>query len=448
MLRLALPLILAELAWLSMGIVDTMMVGHLANSAEAIGGASLAGVIFSVAGIFGIGLLMGMDTLVAQSFGAGNLEDCHKSLWNMIYLTLPLAPVLMGLVELSLFLLHHFGINPGVESVAEPYMRVLLWSMLPLLLYSGFRRYLQAVDDVRPVPFVLISANIINFAGNWLLIYGKLGFPAMGTQGSALSTVIARIYMAAAMFFFVLRHDSRTGSGLWRVSRRPEIQRMWRLLRIGFPAAGQIAFEIGVFSFATAIVAKLDARSLAAHQIALSAVSFTYMVPLGISSAAAVRVGQALGRGDQAGARQEGWTAVRLALVFMGMAAVVFLAVPGLIARIFTPDRMVIDASDSLLAIAAIFQLFDGAQVVATGALRGMGDSHTAAIVNLIAYWFIGIPAGWILCFDYGWGARGVWAGLCIGLVLIGTTLLWTWQRKTRGWIRNRDFTLSPRSGH
>ncbi len=438
MLRLALPLILAELAWMSMGIVDTMMVGHLPNSAEAIGGASLAGVIFSVAGIFGIGLLMGMDTLVSQSFGAGDTEDCNKSLWNMVYLTLPLAPLLMGLVELSLYFLHRFGINAGVESIAEPYMRVLLWSMLPLLLYSGCRRYLQGVDDVKPVPFVLISANVINAAGNWLLIYGKFGLPAMGTQGSALSTVIARIYMAAAMFFFVIRYDRRTGGTLWRVSKRPEIQRMWRLLRIGFPSAGQIAFEIGVFSFATAVVAKLDARSLAAHQIALSAVSFSYMVPLGFSSAAAVRVGQALGRGDLAGARHSGWSAMGMALAFMGSAAILFLAVPGLIARIFTPDPQVISASTGLLAIAAAFQLFDGAQVVATGALRGMGDTHTAAIVNLVAYWFIGIPMGWLLCFHYGWGARGVWAGLCIGLVLIGTTLLWTWQRKTRDWRADR----------
>jgi MATE family multidrug resistance protein len=434
MLRLALPLILAELAWMSMGIVDTMMVGHLPNSAEAIGGASLAGIIFSVAGIFGIGLLMGMDTLVSQSFGAGNTEDCNKSLWNMLYLTLPLAPILMGLVELSLYYLHRFGINPGVESVAEPYMQVLVWSMLPLLLYSGCRRYLQGVDDVKPVPFVLISANVINFGGNWMLIYGKLGFPAMGIDGSALSTVLARVYMAGAMIYFVMRHDRRTGGTLWRVSKRPEFQRMWQLLRIGFPAAGQIAFEIGVFSFATAIVAKLDARSLAAHQIALSAASFSYMVPLGFSSAAAVRVGQALGRGDLAGARDAGWSAVRLSLVFMGSAAVLFLVAPGMIARFFTPDPEVIAASTGLLAIAAAFQLFDGAQVVATGALRGMGDSHTAAIVNLVAYWFIGIPLGWVLCFRYGWGARGVWAGLCIGLVLIGTALLWTWQHKTRNW--------------
>ena len=273
---------------------------------------------------------MGMDTLVSQSFGAGDTEDCNKSLWNMVYLTLPLAPILMGLVELSLYFLHRFGINPGVESVAEPYMQVLLWSMLPLLLYSGCRRYLQGVDDVKPVPFVLISANVINAAGNWLLIYGKFGLPAMGTQGSALSTVIARIYMAAAMMYFVIRHDRRTGGTLWRVSKRPEFQRMWRLLRIGFPAAAQIAFEIGVFSFATAIVAKLDARSLAAHQIALSAVSFSYMVPLGFSSAAAVRVGQALGRGDLAGrARRPAGPRSGWPWSFMGAAAIVFLASAG-----------------------------------------------------------------------------------------------------------------------
>lgn len=434
MLRLALPLILAELAWMSMGIVDTMMVGRLPHSAEAIGGTSLAGVLFSVAGIFGIGLLMGMDTLVSQSYGAGDTDDCNKSLWNMVYLTLPLAPLLMGLVEIGLNLLRRFGVNAGVEAVALPYMQMLRWSMLPLLLYSGFRRYLQAVDDVRPVPFVLISANVINALGNWLLIYGKFGLPAMGVEGSALSTVLARIYMASAMLFFVLRHDRRAGSGLWRVSKRLDIPRLWKLLRIGSPAAGQIAFEIGVFACGTAIVAKLDVISLAAHQIALSTASFTYMVPLGISSAAAVRVGQAIGREDLPAARRAGWEAVRLALMFMGCAALTLLLFPGIIARFFTPDPAVVAASRSLLAIAAAFQVFDGAQVVATGALRGTGDSHTAAIVNLIAYWAIGLPVGWILCFNYHWGAEGVWTGLCLGLVLIGTTLLWTWKRRTSRW--------------
>jgi len=340
----------------------------------------------------------------------------------------------MGLVEVGLYLLRKFGVNPGVEAVALPYMQMLRWSMLPLLLYSGFRRYLQAVDYVRPVPFVLISANVINALGNWLLIYGKFGLPAMGVEGSALSTVLARVYMASAMFFFVLRHDRRAGTGLWRVSKRLDIPRLWRLLKIGAPAAGQIAFEIGVFACATAIVAKLDVTSIAAHQIALSAASFTFMVPLGISSAAAVRVGQAIGREDLAAARRAGWEAVRLALTFMGCAAIALLVFPGAIARFFTPDPAVIAASRSLLAIAAAFQLFDGAQVVATGALRGAGDSHTAALVNLVAYWAIGLPAGWILCFNYRFGAAGVWTGLCIGLVLIGSTLLWTWNRKTGRW--------------
>ena len=195
MLRLALPLILAELAWMSMGIVDTMMVGRLSHGAEAIGGTSLAGVIFSVVGIFGIGLLMGMDALVSQSYGAGDTDDCNKSLWNMVYLTLPLAPVLMGLVEVGLYLLRKFGVNPGVEAVALPYMQMLRWSMLPLLLYSGFRRYLQAVDYVRPVPFVLISANVINALVNWILIFGNFGFPALGAEGSGWATCASRVYL-------------------------------------------------------------------------------------------------------------------------------------------------------------------------------------------------------------------------------------------------------------
>jgi MATE family multidrug resistance protein len=191
-----------------------------------------------------------------------------------------------------------------------------------------------------------------------------------------------------------------------------------------------MTLEVGVFALATALVAKLDPVSLAAHQIALNMASITYMVPLGISSAAAVRVGQAIGRKDARGASHAGWSAIALGSAFMACAALAFLLAPRAIARIYTPDPAVIRMAVSLLAVAAVFQLFDGLQVVATGALRGAGETHIPMITNLISYWFLGLPAGAYLCFRLHWGAVGMWAGLCLGLVLVGSILLWVWARK------------------
>ena len=206
---------------------------------------------------------------------------------------------------------------------------------------------------------------------------------------------------------------------------------MRELLRLGFPAATQILLEIGVFSVATAFIGKLGPVPLAGHQIALNAAAFTYMVPLGISSAAAVRVGHAIGRRDPVGARRAGWTAIALGAAFMSCAGILFLAAPTWLARLFSPDPAVIRIGSTLLLVAAAFELFDGLQTVATGALRGLGDTKTPMITNLVAYWLIGLPFGYALCFHFGWGALGLWIGLCIGLILIGSALSYTWHRRS-----------------
>jgi MATE family multidrug resistance protein len=201
---------------------------------------------------------------------------------------------------------------------------------------------------------------------------------------------------------------------------------------LGFPAAAQLTLEVAVFAAATALVATLDPLSLAAHQIALNTASLTFMVPLGISSAAAVRVGQALGRRDPAAAARSGWTAMVLGVGFMSCAAAVMLAVPEYVARIYTTDPAIIGIAVSLLAVAAAFQLFDGIQIVATGALRGAGDTRTPMICHLLCYWLLGVPLGYMLCFKLGWGAVGLWIGLCVALIAIGCVLLLAWRRKVR----------------
>lgn len=430
MLRLATPIVFAELGWMGMGVVDTMMVGRL--SPEAIGAVSLGTVLFYTLGVFGVGMLLGLDTLVSQAFGAGDLRDCHRSLFAGIHLSLPLTPLLMGVVWVMLVALPRFGINPAVLRDAGPYLSALNWSTLPLLLYSTFRRYLQAMDLPHPVMFTLITANLVNVFGNWLLIYGNLGAPAMGTEGSGWATCVSRVYMAAVLAGYILYHDRRRRTGLWKTPLRPDVARIRRLLSLGLPAASQLAVEMAVFAVVTALISRLDPASLAGHQIALNVVSVTYMVPLGIGAAAAVRVGQAIGRGDPHGAAYSGWTALALGAAFMFCCALAFWIVPYPIARAYTPDPAVIRTAVSLLAIAAFFQLFDGVQTVATGALRGAGDTRTPMLTHLTCYWLIGLPLGYTLCFHRGWGAAGLWAGLSTALILIGIVLLLAWRSTVR----------------
>src|SRR5271169_6763512 len=382
-LRLALPLVLAEVGWMSMAIVDTMMVGRLPNSAVAIAAVSLGGILVNVLAMFGGGLLIGLDTLVSQAFGAGQREDCHRSLLHGIYLSLALTPLLMAPVWYFDPLLRSMHIAPDVIALAVPYSKALAWGTLPLLLYFAVRRCMQAMDIVRPIAFALVTANLINAGGNLILIYGKLGAPAMGTVGSGWSTAWARIYLSGLLVGYLLWYDRRHRTRLLHTPIQPDLQRIRRLIALGFPAAMQITLEIGVFALVTALIGRLGAVALASHQIALNTVSLTYMVPLGISSAAAVRVGQAIGRRDPQAASRAGWTAMLLGTTFMGCMAVAFLLVPRGIVRVYMPDAALIPAASKLLFVAAFFQLFDGMQTVATGALRGAGDTRTPMLCHL-----------------------------------------------------------------
>lgn len=429
-LRLALPLIIAEVGWMSMGIVDTIMVGRLPDSAVAIGATGLGQSLYHSIAIFGGGLLLGLDTFVSHAYGREDLNDARLSLVNGLFLAFVLTPLLMLAVSFWPPLMQRFGISPELVEPMRPFLRALNWGTLPLLAYFALRRYLQAVNVVVPIMFALISANMVNAIGDWALIYGHLGLPAMGITGSGWSTCFARIYMAGVLAVTLLWVESKRSLPEWTNALRVDLHRAAALLKLGAPAATQILFEIGAFSAATALIAKLGPVPLSGHEIALNCAALTFMVPLGISSAAAVRVGQQLGRKDPAGARRAGWSAIMLGAGFMTCAGLVFVSFPTLIARLFSPDPIVIRTGAKLLLVAAAFQLFDGLQTVATGALRGSGDTKTPMLANFVAYWLIGLPVGYLLCFNLGWGAVGVWIGLCGGLIIIGSALLLAWHRR------------------
>ena len=430
MLSLALPVVAAELGWMAMGVVDTMMVGRV--GAEAIGAVSLGRALFFTVAIVGVGVLLGLDTLVSMSHGAGRVEDCHRSLIQGVYLAVALALPLTVLIRGAGLFLAGWGIDHEVLEAALPYVRAVSWSVLPLLLCTAFRRYLQGIDRVRPVMFAQLSANLVNIAGNWVLIFGKLGLPELGAEGAGWSTCISSCYMAIVMLGAIVLHDREEQGGLLRASMRVDPRRLGELLALGFPAAGQLILEVAVFGTATVLAGRLDPAWLAAHQIALITAGVTFMVPLGISSAGAVRVGQALGRRDAVGAARAGWTALLLGVGFMLAAAVVLLILPRSLVRLFTADADVVDAGAALLVVAAFFQLFDGMQVVATGVLRGAGDTRTPFLWNLVGHWLLGLPIGYYLCFRRGLGAVGLWIGLLIGLGVIGVGLVLVWVRKTR----------------
>src|SRR5215469_3247671 len=430
MVALAVPVMLSELGWMLQGVVDTIMVGRLGPA--AIGAVSVGNAVYYTPSLFGIGLVLGLDTLVSHAYGRGDHEACHHWLAQGVYFAcIASVPLMLLLVPASLIFVH-VGISPEVAAPAGSYLLILTLGTLPLLLYAAARRYLQGVGQVRVITVTFVLANLLNWLGNWVLIYGKLGFPALGVRGSAISTVIARIGMAAALIGFAWRYERRRGHPLFARWARPSLLKLRQLVRLGAPAAGQILLEVGAWNLATFTAGFLTPVALATHAIALNYASLTYMVPLGISAAAAVGVGHAIGAEDPARARRAGWLALALGTGFMLLAGIVFFVIPRPLIALYTTDPRVLAVGPSLLWIAAAFQIFDGIQTVSTGALRGLGETRAPMWANLVGYWVLGLPLGFFLCFVLKWGVYGLWIGLTVALVIISTMLLLRWNKDSR----------------
>lgn len=437
MFRLALPVVIAELGWVMMGVVDVIMVGRV--SAEAIGGVGVGSSVILIVAIFAVGMQFGLDYLVSHAYGAGKLEECHRYLLQGVYLgAISSVPMLLVLWLLQR-LLPSFGIDALVLPLATDYIKVAMWSLVPLLLYTAIRRYLQAINIVKPIMFTLLAANLVNAGVNWILIYGNLGAPALGSTGAAYGTTAAKTFMFLALLGFLLVHAKRHQTGLFTAPRRLHWGLLRRMVSLGLPVGVHIALEVGIFATATILAGILGAVSLAAHQIVLRVASFTFMVPLGISAAGAVRVGQFLGMNRPEDAFRAGWTALAMGVCFMAFAALVFVTVPEFIMHIFTIDPAVIKLGVSLFFLAALFQIFDGTQVIATGILRGTGETRIPMLCNLVGYWGLGMPVAYLLGFRFGLDVQGIWIGLTASLILVAIALLLVWRRRVTHMLRARQ---------
>jgi MATE family multidrug resistance protein len=445
LLRLALPLIAGELGWVSMSLIDTVMLGHLPNSALAMSSSALAQHLYNTLLFGAAGVLLGLDSLISQALGANQRHDANRWLVHGLLMALALGALLIGIFAVSPSLLLHLPVDHAILAGAMPAIEGLNYGTLPLLLSFTLRRYLQAAHHARPIAFGLLSANLVNIAGDWLLIFGHrwhiaghtLAIPAFGVTGSAWSTSFARLYMFAIYSGALWWLDRRHSYGIRSVTRRIEFQHLRKLFILGAPAGAAIFVEIAIFAAVTALIATFGRLPLAGHEVALQCASTTFMVPFAISSATAVRVGHAVGRikigaATVADAAAAGWSGIGAGAAFMLIMSMVLIIIPRQIAHLFTPDPGVIAAATPLLLIAAGFQFFDGVQVTATGALRGAGNTTAPFITQFISYWIIGMPLGIWLGFHHKLGAAGLWSGLLLALIVAASVMCMFWRRTIR----------------
>ncbi len=433
LLRLAVPIVMGEVGWMSMQFVDIAMIGRVGP--DALAAVSVGSAVFLVFAIVCEGMLLGTDSIISQDFGAGRVPECFRTLWAGVQLALPLGVLCALMVAASAWLLAPMGIAPGIVRQAVPFLYAMACGLPALMGFVAMRVFLQGTHRVKVVAFAMISANIVNFAGNYALIYGHFGLPALGAMGSGISTTLSRCYMACVLLGYMSWRNRREQWHLLQYAREIYWDRMWKIVRLGAPAATQIALEVGIFSASTLVAGRLGAVAVSGHQIALVMASLTFMVPLGIAQATSVRVGNSIGRRDAEGANVSGWSGVLLSASFMSCSAFALWTFPLAIVHIFTWDPAIAKVGVSLLAIAAVFQFFDGVQVTAIGALRGSGNTRIAMITDLVGWWLVGLPLGVWLCFGRGWGVRGLWVGLSAGLISIACVLAVAWRRRVE-WLR------------
>jgi len=420
MLRLALPVAAVQLGIMAMGVTDTIMVGHLSPAALAAG--ALGNLYFFIAGIFGQGTLMALDPVISQAVGARDAEAISRALQRGLVMALALTVFTCATFVPVEWVLRVLDQPPEVIPDAASYVRIAIPGVFPFYAFVVFRQSLQAMHRVAPVLWTVLLANLLNAGLNWVFIYGHLGSPALGVAGSSIATSVSRWAMALAVL-------SISGRQVWHhlTPWRPEtlaIEPLRRMLRLGLPIGVQYLLEYGAFAAAALLMGVLGTTQMAAHQIAINLASFTFMVPLGVSTATAVLVGHAIGAGDEDQARRSAVAGIFIGASFMCASAFVFLVFPGALARSYTGDADVIMLTVMLIPIAGVFQVFDGIQAVAAGVLRGVGDTHAPAVINVVGFWFIGLPVSWVLAFRLGGGAVGMWWGIVVGLAAVALILL------------------------
>ena len=421
LLALAAPLVLTNAGNMLLGLVDVAVVGRLGEA--AIAGAGLGNAIFFTMGLFGLGTLFGLDPLLSQAIGAGDPSRARailtQGLWLALLLSLPLA-VLIALIAWALPWL---GQDPAVVSAAQSYVLARVPSLLPFLALTAVRAYLQAIGKSRSLVWGVNAANMVNVPVAILLSFGwqAIGLPPLGVSGAGLAAAIATtVQLGISMAPMPVLDRERGHHGSSRGIDRVLLASAWRL---GAPIGAQIVLEAGSFSIVAFLIGHFGRLPLGAHQIALSCVSCTFQIALGVAAATSVRVGSAVGHGDREGARIAGTTGILVGASGMLFGALLFGSIPRLVARALTDRPELIEASIPFLLVAACFQLSDGVQTVAQGALRGAGDTRLPLFLNVLGHYVIGLPIGVWLAYRMGLGAVGLWWGLSAGLTAVGIAM-------------------------
>lgn len=438
--KLAAPVVITQLGMMLMGTVDAMMLGRVSEHALAAG--ALGNVVSFGMMVFAQGMLMALDPLVAQAHGAGDRQAVARHMQRgmvlAIGLSLPLALIMWDMESI----LRALGQDPAIVGDTSAYIRAMIPGVAAFLLFTVGRQTLQAMSHVNQALIAIVVANVANVAANYALIFGHWGFPELGVVGSGWATSICRVLMLVVL------------AGAGRSILKPLLSELrlqvlkpstyGDLIRLGVPIGFQISVEMWLFNAVALMIGSLGARELAAHQIALTLAAMAFMVPLGVAGAAATRVGNAVGRGDADGARLSAKASLGLGAAVMTLSATAFAVFPELLARAFTPEEPVIALAATLLPVAALFQIFDGLQVVGAGVLRGAADTRVPAMIAVIGYWLLGLPLAWWLGFHSSLGPQGMWWGLTLGLASVAVLFLWRIRHTLSGSldrVATRDVT-------
>lgn len=429
-LTLAFPIVIGQVSQMLMGITDSVMIGRV--GVVPLAAASFTTAVFNIFYIVGIGLLLPVAVLVARAHGARQPAECAQYLRHGQWVGGGAGVVGAALMLLLSLRLDWFG-QPG-EVVAEvgSYFRVIALSLVPVLMYQVLRQFSEAMGHPWSPMVLLLLGVALNVFLNWVLIWGHLGFPALGLEGAGWATLISRTVAVVALWAWL--HHFRDVQAAWpaRWWGALERVRLREMFALGVPAAGQLLFEGGAFAAAALMMGWLGTVPLAAHQIAINCASFTFMFPLGVALATSIRIGRAVGEGRREVLRPIGFGAIGAGIAFMALAAVVFAFGGWWLARGFTPELTVVALAAQLLVVAGIFQAADGAQVIGAAALRGLTDVKVPTVITFVAYWVIALPGGYLLAFRTPLGPLGIWSGLAGGLAFAAVLLAWRFHGMTK----------------
>ena len=427
---MALPVVISQIGQVSVSLIDNMMVGHVGTTELA--ASSFANGVFIIGMFFGMGITFGITPLIGHSFGKGKLNEVVVWLKNGIFTHLAAAFGLSLIMFGVYFILPFLGQTPDVIRLARPYYLLLCLSYLPFMLFFSVKQFLEGIGNTKISMHITITANTINVVFNYLLIYGKFGFPEMGLNGAGFGTLISRVAMPVLFFFYLVKTPALKQYFVLAHQQVFSKQKIITLLKIGIPIAFQIIVEVLAFSIGAIMMGWLGEVPLAAHQVAIGLASFTYMISLGISQANTIRVSHQMGVKDYKALKMAAFASTHLVLVFMSLMGIVFIFARNYLPFLFTVDPEVVRISAGLLIIAAIFQVFDGLQVVMLSTLRGMADVRLPMFMAFFAYMVIGIPTSYLLSFKLMLGPQGIWYGYLAGLGIAGVLFYLRFQHNIK----------------